>query len=66
MEFRTRSKEEVLTDLTTKLGDLPLKHPDRPTLVRMIVSLRTELASTDPAGNLRRPTEQPEWRGQRG
>ncbi len=44
MEFRTRSKEEVLTDLTTKLGGLPLKHPDRPTLVRMIVSLRTELA----------------------
>jgi hypothetical protein len=43
MEFRTRSKSCVLSDLTAKLESLPEEHPDRPTLIRMMLGLRHEL-----------------------
>ena len=44
MQFQSRSKERVLADLTSKLRQLPPAHPDRPSLARMIVALRAELA----------------------
>jgi hypothetical protein len=44
MRFETRSRETVLDDLTKKVGELPLNHPDRPALVRMIDGLRAEIA----------------------
>jgi hypothetical protein len=43
MEFRTRSKENVLADLTGKLRVLPIDHPDRAVLTRMIRDLGREL-----------------------
>jgi hypothetical protein len=49
MEFKTRSKEAVLADLTIRLEQLSATHPDRAALVRMIAGLRAELA-------LRRPS----------
>jgi hypothetical protein len=47
MKFRTRSKKEVLVDLTLKLQALPPAHPDRSLLARMILGLRAELIDTD-------------------
>jgi hypothetical protein len=44
MRFETRSKETVLDDLTKRVGELPLNHPDRPALVRMIDGMRAEIA----------------------
>jgi hypothetical protein len=44
VEFQKRSQEDLLADLTSKLQCLPLKHPDRAILARMIVTLRTELS----------------------
>jgi hypothetical protein len=44
MRFETRSRETVLDDLTKKVGKLPLNHPERPVLVRMIDGLRAEIA----------------------
>jgi hypothetical protein len=43
MEFRTRSKENVLADLTEKLRALPVDHRDRAVLARMIRDLSREL-----------------------
>jgi hypothetical protein len=43
MEFRTRSLSQVLGDLVAKLKALPLTHPDRPTLTRMVIDLRREI-----------------------
>jgi hypothetical protein len=43
MRFETRSREAVLDDLTKKVGELPLNHPDRSALVRMIDGLRAEI-----------------------
>jgi hypothetical protein len=43
MEFRTRSLSQVLDDLVAKLKALPLTHPDRPTLTRMVIDLRREI-----------------------
>jgi hypothetical protein len=43
MEFRTRTKEQVLVDLKEKLEGLPAGHPDAPPLSRMINDLRAEL-----------------------
>jgi hypothetical protein len=43
MEFRTRSMSRVLDDLIEKLRRLPLEHPDRPRLVRMISDLHSEV-----------------------
>jgi hypothetical protein len=51
MEFRTRSISQVLDDLVAKLAALPQKHPDRPTLIRMVLDLRREIE--------RRPSPQP-------
>jgi len=48
MEFKTRSKETVLADLTSKLKQLPATHPDRVALARMIAGLRTELVPRRP------------------
>jgi hypothetical protein len=48
MEFQKRSQEDLLADLTSKLQNLPLKHPDRAILARMIVTLRTELSPHKP------------------
>ena len=48
MKSPTRPKEGELAELTRKLQDLPLKHPDRPILARMIVALRAELAPRKP------------------
>jgi hypothetical protein len=45
MQFRTRSIGRVLTDLTIKLEQLPLTHPERPALIRMILGLKAELAT---------------------
>jgi hypothetical protein len=44
MQLQSRSKECVLADLTSKLQQLPPGHPDRPSLARVIVALRAELA----------------------
>jgi len=43
MEFRTRTKEQVLVDLKEKLEGLPAGHPDAPPLTRMINDLGAEL-----------------------
>jgi len=43
MRFKTRSIEEVVADLTRKLELLPEKHPDRPTLIRMLGQLAAEV-----------------------
>jgi len=43
MQFQTRSKAQVVSDLATKLLQLPARHPNRPTLLRMIEGLREEL-----------------------
>jgi len=48
MESQTRSKEDLLAELTRKLQDLPLKHRDRAILARKIVALRAELAPRKP------------------
>lgn len=48
MEFKTRSKETVLADLTIKLEQLAARHPDRAALVRMIAGLRAELGTRRP------------------
>ena len=54
MQFELRSKECALADLTDKYREMPLGHPERATLARMIVALRAELAyetkPTKPAG----------------
>lgn len=42
-QFQTRTKCDVLDDLTRKLDRLPPRHPDRPRLTRMILGLRGEL-----------------------
>jgi hypothetical protein len=41
-QFETRSKETVLADLTEKLRGLPIDHPDRSALARMICDLGRE------------------------
>jgi len=46
MNFETRSKQQVLADLTHKLQALPTGHPDRSILARMILGLRAELVDT--------------------
>ena len=43
MEFRTRPKWRVLNDLIDKLETLPANHPDRGSLIRMILGLRGEI-----------------------
>jgi hypothetical protein len=43
MEFRTRSKGEVLEDLVEKLRMVPAGHPDGVRLSRMVNDLRVEL-----------------------
>jgi hypothetical protein len=48
MEFKTRSKEAVLADLTIRLEQLSATHPDRAALVRMIAGLRAELGKRAP------------------
>jgi hypothetical protein len=48
MEFQKPSQEDVLADLTSRLRDLPPKHPDRPKLARLIVALRAELSAPKP------------------
>ena len=40
-----RSKQQALEDITTKFKELPPSHPYKPTLARIIVALRAELAS---------------------
>jgi hypothetical protein len=51
MQFRTRSLGRVLTDLTSKLEQLPSSHPERPALIRMIGGLKAELATRPGKGN---------------
>jgi hypothetical protein len=46
MDFRTRPKSQVLDDLVAKLKTLSVKHPNRPTLIRMILDLRREIERT--------------------
>ena len=48
MVFRTRPKRRVLNDLVAKLEILPANDPDRPQLIRVINSLRRELAYGPP------------------
>jgi len=43
MQLRTRSKQQVLSDLLGKLLRLPPNDPDRPALTRMIEDLRPDL-----------------------
>ena len=38
-----RSRSRVLDDLVEKLRRLPLEHPDRPRLVRMVSDLHSEV-----------------------
>jgi hypothetical protein len=51
MDLRTRPKSQVLDDLVATLEQMFPKHPDRPTLIRMIIDLRREID--------RRPVPQP-------
>jgi hypothetical protein len=43
MEFQTRPKSQVFDDLIAKLEVMPSRHPDRPTIIRMIIDLRREI-----------------------
>jgi hypothetical protein len=43
MQFRTRSKEQAIADIASKVSHLPPNHPERPALLRMIKGLRSEL-----------------------
>ena len=43
MQFRARTKEAVLADLTSKLEELPASHPRRRVLARMIKGLQREI-----------------------
>jgi hypothetical protein len=43
MKFTTRTKAAVLADLTEKLRSLPLQHPDRDIVARIISELSSEL-----------------------
>jgi hypothetical protein len=49
MSFETRSKKTVFADLTQKLRELPLRHPDRTILTRMIQDLGHELGKSPDA-----------------
>ena len=60
MERQTRSQQHVLDALIAKLAALSPHHPDRPNLMRTILGLRRELA-TSPQGNLFEGTVRP-WR----
>ena len=54
MEFQTRPKSQVLDDLIAKLAAMSPRHPDRPTIIRMIIDLRREIERNppvDPAGD---------------
>jgi hypothetical protein len=51
MERQTQSQQRVLNALVTKLETLSPDHPDRPNLMRTILSLRRKLAAS-PQGNL--------------
>jgi hypothetical protein len=54
MDFRSRSKSQVLDDLVAKLAAVSERHPDRPRLIRMILGLRSEIdrrPSSQPAGD---------------
>jgi hypothetical protein len=54
-----RSKKRLLIDLVDKLDTLPLLHPERPGLVRMIADLAHEVfpaGSTSGQANQRRTT----------
>ena len=53
MEFRTRSREQVLVDLKEKLEGLPAGHPDAPPLSRMINNLRADLGQVTTEGTER-------------
>ena len=46
MRFQTRSKATVVADLARKLEQLPEKHPERPTLIRMLDQLVAEIKQT--------------------
>jgi len=48
MQFQTRTKRQVLTDIARKLEQLTPDHPDRPTLSRMVEGLRAELQNSPP------------------
>jgi hypothetical protein len=60
MRFKTRSIQQVLIDLTDKLGELPPNHPERPALVRMVAGLRADLstrrAAAEPSTQVKTPT----------
>jgi hypothetical protein len=51
MDLHTRPPSQVLDDLVAKLQTMGPHHPDRPTLIRMILDLRREID--------RRPAPQP-------
>jgi hypothetical protein len=50
MQFQTRSKGQVITDLASKVLRFPSNHPERPRLIRMIEGLRAELREQDGRG----------------
>jgi len=54
MDLHTRPPSQVLDDLVAKLQTMGPHHPDRPTLIRMILDLRREIdlrPAADPAGD---------------
>jgi hypothetical protein len=43
MECEKRTTSRVLDNLSSKLGTLPRRHPDRPQLIRMMIDIHREI-----------------------
>ena len=56
MQFQTRSKGQVITDLAGKVLRFPSNHTERPRLIRMIEGLRAELREQEGRGRQRART----------
>jgi hypothetical protein len=51
MQFQSRSKEQAIADIASKVSHLPPNHPERPALLRMIKGLRSDRVQAE----LRKP-----------